>query len=79
MTERTEGDRWFAIVQDRKREWAARARQANKRSRSAARRAEQQQQVANRGIQMERTEWMYDEHGNLSRMIYAANNPAMGR
>ena len=65
----TEGDRWFAIVQDRKREWAARARRASNRARGATKRAERQQ-VANHGIQMEHTEWTYDEYGNLSRMIY---------
>jgi hypothetical protein len=70
MNERSEGDRWFHIIQDRKREHAARVRKANTRARTAAERARDH---ASQGqhIKMEHTEWTYDEHGNLSRAIYS--------
>ena len=69
MTERTEGDRWFHVEQDRKREHAARVRRAKTKARTAAERAQDGRSQCP-GIKMEHTEWTYDAQGNLSRIIY---------
>jgi hypothetical protein len=68
-----EGDRWFRISQDRRREKAVVARRARKRAAEAIRRAAQLDRAfaQSPSIKMERTEWTYDELGNLSRVIYS--------
>ena len=78
MSERTEGDRWFHVEQDRKRERAAWERRAKTRARTAAERAQDGRSQCP-GIKMEHTEWTTDAQGNLSRMIYAGSTGCDGK
>lgn len=68
-----EGDRWFAVEQDRKRERQQRASRAKRRAqRSAQREQELQRAFAGKtDVQMQITEWETDEHGNLCRKVFA--------
>jgi hypothetical protein len=66
-----EGERWFHIEQDRKRELQARVRRAKRRVERAARREQTRQQGVNPKIRMQVSEWAYDENGVLTRTISA--------
>lgn len=69
-----EGDRWFHLTQDRKREKRRIADRARKRALRATRREGRLDRAfyaTAPKAQMEVTEWVYDEFGNMSRKIFA--------
>ena len=63
-----EGDRWFHIAQDRKREQNKLIRRAIKRER-AREYARRSREMTTAPVTMSVTEWVEDEHGNLCRTV----------
>lgn len=69
-----EGERWFAIEMQRKREKRQRTDRARRRAQKAAQREQALQRVfsgTTPKLKMQVTEWETDAQGNLSRKIYA--------
>jgi hypothetical protein len=73
MTANNEANRWFHVDQERKRERRKRAERAQRRASRAARREQNLQRafITTSDIEMQITEWLIDEFGNLSRKVYA--------
>jgi len=68
---------WFRILQDLKREQYTRRDRAKRRAAGSVKREEARERASKpaSGVQMGKTEWVIDEFGNMSRSVYATNEP----